>query len=183
MESVYGFFLGPFMIAWIVSFCLLSLYLGYNGAPLLFWFALLAFALVGFKAPVPLMVFLACVFVLFLFHPLRRMFSKVIMVRLQKMGFIPKVSETERAALDAGTVWIERDIFSGAPNFKKLMNKAYPKLTDEEREFLDGPTERLCQMIDDWKIWKERKIPDNIWDFLKKEKFLGIIIPKKIWRS
>jgi acyl-CoA dehydrogenase len=101
------------------------------------------------------------------------------MIQMQKMGFIPKVSQTEKAALDAGTVWIEKDFFSGAPNFQKLIRKAYPDLTDEEKMFLEGPVERLCSLLNDWQIWHEKKIPDSIWDFMKKEKFLGIIIPKK----
>jgi acyl-CoA dehydrogenase len=94
-------------------------------------------------------------------------------------GVLPSISDTERTALEAGVVWVEKDLFSGKPNFKKLKEEPYPSLTAEEKAFLDGPTEKLCKMINDWEIWQSREVPQDVWDFIKKERFLGMIIPKE----
>ncbi len=83
-------------------------------------------------------------------------------------GTLPKVSDTEEQALDAGTVGFDAELFSGTPDWDKL--RAIPPivLTPEEQAFLDGPTEELCRMIDDWQMrHTQREIPDKIWDFVK----------------
>lgn len=93
---------------------------------------------------------------------------------------LPAVSETEQAALDAGTVGWDAQLFSGTPDWDEL--KAIPpiELTDEEQAFLDGPTNDLCNMIDDWKVrHEEKEIPDNIWDFVRNNGFLGMLISKE----
>ena len=94
-------------------------------------------------------------------------------------GILPKVSDTEQQALDAGTVGFDAELFSGQPDWNKLRAIPGINLTAEERAFLDGPTEQLCQMIDDWKVrFQEKEIPDEIWDFVKKHGFLGMLISK-----
>lgn len=94
-------------------------------------------------------------------------------------GILPKVSETEQQALDAGTVGFDAELFSGQPDWNKLRAIPAIHLTDEERAFLDGPTTELCAMIDDWKVrFKEKEIPEEIWDFVKKHGFLGMLISK-----
>lgn len=164
---------------WTIAMALIFLYLGYSGVYFFIWVAFFAVVLVGFQAPVYVLVSVGAVCGFFLLRPLRRILSNFLMIQVRRLGFLPKISETERAALDAGTVWIERDIFSGAPNYKKLMHKPYPKLSDEEKHFLNETVEKLCKMTDDWKIWNEKEIPAHIWTYLKEEKFLGMIIPKK----
>jgi acyl-CoA dehydrogenase len=95
-------------------------------------------------------------------------------------GILPKVSETEQQALEAGTVGFDAELFSGQPDWQALRDIPPIQLTDEERAFLDGPTEELCRMIDDWNIrFNEKKIPDDIWDFVKKSGFLGMLISKE----
>jgi len=97
---------------------------------------------------------------------------------LKKM--MPKVSETEREALEAGTVGWDAELFSGDPDWEKLAKVAPLTLTPEERDFLDGPTEELCRMVDDWKIRHElREIPDDIWKFVAEKGFLGMLISKE----
>lgn len=94
-------------------------------------------------------------------------------------GMLPKVSDTETQALEAGTVGFDAELFSGEPDWHKL--RAIPAITlsAEERAFLDGPTEELCRMIDDWKVrFEEKQIPAEIWDFVKKHGFLGMLISK-----
>ena len=93
---------------------------------------------------------------------------------------LPKVSDTEQQALDAGTVGFDAEIFSGTPDWTKL--RAVPPiiLTPEERAFLDGPTTELCRMIDHWKIrHTDRRMPSEIWDFVKAHGFLGMLISKE----
>lgn len=98
---------------------------------------------------------------------------------IKKMGLVPKISDTERAALDAGTVWVEGELFSGRPDFKRIMDEAYPSLNAEEQAFLDGPVEELCNMVSPWQLSKEKRLPDDVWAFLRENKFLGLFIPKK----
>ncbi len=92
---------------------------------------------------------------------------------------LPSMGETEKIALDAGSVWFDGDLFSGSPDWRKLMAYDFKKLTAEEQAFIDGPTEELCAMIDDWQIAQERDLPKPVWDFIKKHKFLGMVIPKE----
>ena len=93
---------------------------------------------------------------------------------------LPKVSDTEAQALDAGTVGFDAEIFSGTPDWAKLQAIPPIQLTAEEQAFLDGPTEQLCKMIDDWQIrHANREIPEPIWDFAKSHGFLGMLISKE----
>jgi acyl-CoA dehydrogenase len=92
---------------------------------------------------------------------------------------LPKVSDTETQALEAGTVGFDADLFSGRPDWEKLRAVPGIELTAEERAFLDGPTEDLCRMIDDWQIrFAEKEIPEPVWDFVKAHGFLGMLISK-----
>jgi acyl-CoA dehydrogenase len=93
---------------------------------------------------------------------------------------LPRMSATEQEALDAGTVWWDAEIFSGRPRWKRLLKVPAPQLSDREQEFLDGPVDELCRMLDDWEICdKHRKLPDNIWDFIREHRMLGMIIPEQ----
>jgi len=104
--------------------------------------------------------------------------STPIMLLAIKFRIFPKVSDTEKAALEAGTVWMDKELFSGSPNIKRLMSQHIQSLTPDEQAFLDGPVAELCAMVDDWEIQKNKQIPDHIWTFIKDNKFLGMIIPK-----
>tara|TARA_B100001121_G_C18700285_1_gene627330 strand:- start:11361 stop:13775 length:2415 start_codon:yes stop_codon:yes gene_type:complete len=95
-----------------------------------------------------------------------------------KFKIFPKVSDTEKAALEAGSVWMDKELFSGDPNVKRLMSQKIQQLTPEELAFLHGPVAELCDMVDDWEIQKNKQIPDHVWAFIKEKKFLGMIIPK-----
>ncbi len=92
---------------------------------------------------------------------------------------LPAVSETEQAALDAGTVGLDAEIFEGKIDVAKLRATPARAFTDEEQAFLDGPTAQLCEMLDDWDIRaKRRDLPPEVWSFIKEQGFLGMIIPK-----
>src|SRR3954470_7476024 len=95
-------------------------------------------------------------------------------------GVLPAMSDTEREALEAGDVWWDADLFTGNPDWSKLLANAPATLTPEEQAFLHGPVDQLCAMLDDWKInWEWRDLPPEVWDFIKREKFFGMIIPKE----
>ncbi|MEM7397665.1 MAG: acyl-CoA dehydrogenase [Pseudomonadota bacterium] len=95
-------------------------------------------------------------------------------------GAMPAISETEREALEAGTAGWDAELFSGRPDFAKLRRVAPITLTDEERAFLDGPTEELCRKLDDWQIRHElHDIPEDIWQFVRENGFLGMLISKE----
>lgn len=93
---------------------------------------------------------------------------------------LPSMSETEKAALEAGTVWWDGELFTGGPNWDKLLAASAPRLSAEEQAFLDGPCEELCRLVDDWEITHKRAdLPPHIWDFLKTKGFFAMIIPKR----
>lgn len=114
-----------------------------------------------------------------MFKKLRRnLISKPLMKSLKKI--MPPLSKTEKEALESGTIWWEGEFFKGKPDWNKLHSVPAPKLTNEEKEFLGGPTEELCRMLDDWKIANELKdLPPDAWKFMKEKGFFGMIIPKK----
>ena len=92
---------------------------------------------------------------------------------------LPSMSSTEREALDAGTVWWDGELFTGGPNWQKLMSAKAPVLTAAEQAFLDGPCEELCGMLDDWDITHRRAdLPPDVWAFIKAKGFFAMIIPK-----
>src|SRR5688572_2864354 len=93
---------------------------------------------------------------------------------------LPSMSKTEQEALEAGNVWWDGELFTGMPDWRRLKNLPPPKLTPEEQAFLDGPTEELCRLLDDWQITHElADMPPNVWEFLKENKFFAMIIPRE----
>jgi acyl-CoA dehydrogenase len=93
---------------------------------------------------------------------------------------LPRVSDTEQQALDAGTIGFDAELFSGTPDWSRLRAVAPIRLSEEERAFLDGPTEEVCRMVDDWEVrHTEREIPERIWDYVRKHGFLGMLISKE----
>ncbi|HMB77743.1 MAG TPA: acyl-CoA dehydrogenase, partial [Kiloniellaceae bacterium] len=123
------------------------------------------------------LLLVAALALLFGLPPFRRaLLSKPLMSAVS--GLLPAMSETERVAMEAGSVWWDGDLFSGAPDWRKLLDFQPQALSERERAFLDGPVEELCRLADDWQIWQDRDVSPEIWDFLKREGFLGMIIPE-----
>ncbi|MGH7487845.1 MAG: acyl-CoA dehydrogenase family protein, partial [bacterium] len=108
----------------------------------------------------------------------RQWISKPLLDIFRKI--MPEMSETEAAALEAGTVWWDGELFSGRPDWNKLLETPVPKLADAEQRFLDNEVEELCGMLDEWKITHEwGDLPPEVWDYLKKKGFFAFIIPKR----
>ncbi len=154
------------------------LILGFTGAPLWIWTIFAGLVLYGSGAEPLCYGILVGIFVIFGVAPIRRLLITSWVMKIMK-NFLPKISPTERMALEAGDVWMESELFSGKPNFDKLMEQKYPELTAEEKAFLDGPVQKLCDMVTDWDIHQQRDIPAAAWEFVKKERFWGMIIPKE----
>jgi acyl-CoA dehydrogenase len=108
----------------------------------------------------------------------REKITKPLLAVYRKM--LPSMSDTEREALEAGSVWWDGELFSGMPDWNKLMDFPAPRLSEEEQSFIDGPCEELCRMIDDWAINHELgDMPKEVWDYIIEKKFFAMIIPKK----
>jgi len=96
------------------------------------------------------------------------------------LKLLPAMSQTEKEALEAGTVWWDGELFTGAPHWPKLLAAKPPQLSAAEQAFLDGPCEELCRTLDDWNITHERAdLSPQVWEFLKTRGFFAMIIPKK----
>lgn len=92
---------------------------------------------------------------------------------------LPPMSETERDAIEAGTVWWDGELFSGRPDWHKLLDSPRPQLTEEEQAFLDGPTEELCAMVSDWQIGQQLDLPAEAWEHITRHGFFALIIPRE----
>jgi len=173
-------------VIWFLLFVIGGLVLAYQrvslrAATLTYGIALLIYALAG-DASLGWMIALCAVLaglVLLNVDPLRiRFISRPFLRTYRRM--LPSMSQTEKDALEAGTVWWDGELFTGGPNWEKLMSATVPKLSAEEQAFIDGPCEDLCRQIDDWDITHRRAdLPPHVWDFIKSRGFFAMIIPKK----
>src|SRR5262245_34641249 len=92
---------------------------------------------------------------------------------------VPRMSATEREALEAGTGWVDGDLFSGRPDFARILREPWPQLTPEEQAFLDGPVEEVCGLVDEWELNRRREFPPRVLPFLREHGFFGLVIPKE----
>lgn len=124
-----------------------------------------------------LLVVVALVLVLAL-PPIRR--HVVSRFLLKPFGAIlPRMGETERIALEAGTVWWDGELFSGKPNWRQLFDFEPKPISEREQAFIDGPLEDLCRAIDDWQVIQQRDLPEDIWERIKKAGLFGMIVPQQ----
>jgi acyl-CoA dehydrogenase len=175
------------MLAFALGALAVFLIFGYFGLPLAWWTLaaglLLAYLSVIGSFSFAANVVLGTVFVILaavLTIPLLR--RKLITDRILAVyrRILPDMSQTEKEAIDAGTVWWDGDLFSGKPDWDKLLGIPEPRLSAEEQAFLDGPVEELCAMCDDWEITHERQdLPPQVWQFIKDKGLLGMIIPRQ----
>ncbi|MBL6750001.1 MAG: acyl-CoA dehydrogenase [Nevskia sp.] len=98
---------------------------------------------------------------------------------MKSRRMLPQISDTERLALEAGTVWIDGPIFAGKPDFGRMLAQPYGRLRPEERAFLEGPVEELCRMVDRYGIGRTRRMPDELLAFIKQSGMMGLLIPKE----
>ncbi len=103
--------------------------------------------------------------------------SRAVLSALERI--FPKLGQTEREALEAGTVGWDGELFSGAPDWQSLLDTPVRGLSAEEQAFLDGPVEELCRRLDDWQIFLDGDLPPRVWSLLREQRFFGMIIPKE----
>lgn len=127
---------------------------------------------------IALLVVLLGLVALFAVGPVRRALVTPRLLALFKR-ILPTMSETERDALEAGTTWWDAELFSGRPDWQKLLAYAPPALSAEERHFLDHDVERLCELVNDWETQQLLDLPPPAWAYMKSQGFLGMIIPKQ----
>ncbi|HSC46991.1 MAG TPA: acyl-CoA dehydrogenase [Gammaproteobacteria bacterium] len=158
--------------------------LAYFAAPLWLWTGASAAALVAdgwLCRQVPTVgwvVFLVIAIPMNLLPVRRALLTRHIFGWFRKV--LPPISETERIAIDAGNTWWDADLFTGRPDWKKLLAAPVPALSDEEQAFLDGPVEEFCKSLDDWKITHElNDLPPDAWAHIRKHRYFGMIIPKQ----
>ena len=107
----------------------------------------------------------------------RNLITKPVFTVFKKI--LPPLSDTEREAMEAGDVWWDGELFKGKPDWQKLHSFPKAQLSDDEQAFMDNQVETLLNMLDDYKIVQEqRDLPKEVWDFLKREGFFAMIIPK-----
>lgn len=123
-----------------------------------------------------IIVIVLCIVVLVV-TPLRQNIVSGLAMKLMKSA-LPSIGATEEIALQAGTTWWETDLFSGNPDWQKLLDFKVSELSGEEQEYLAGPVNELCAMLDDEAIAQSREIPPKVWEFIKEHKFLGMVISK-----
>jgi acyl-CoA dehydrogenase len=173
-------------VGWLILFAGVFLILAYQRVSLALSSAILLLLLAAYwyfgSAPLWWKIAVSLPFaVLFLFNirPLRvRAVTRPFMKKYRKL--LPNMSATEREALDAGTVWWDGELFTGGPNWQKLMSAKAPTLSAAEQAFLDGPCEELCAMLDDWDITHRRAdMPASVWSFIKAQGFFAMIIPRR----
>lgn len=180
LNESYGFLFQYPLWAVIVSLVVVATFFAFWGTPLWIWTIAGFAALWGFEAPIWLFVVYGLFALIFNIKPVRRLVvSGPLMKLLDALNFLPEISDTERTAIEAGNVWVDAELFSGKPNLKRLANESYPDLSEKEQAFLDGPVEELCSMVEDWDVFVRKGFTDEVWDFMRKHKFFGLIIPEE----
>jgi len=106
----------------------------------------------------------------------RRWLTRALMPRIARL--MPRLGDTERVALEAGSVGWDGELFSGSPDWPALFAFPARPLSDAEQAFLSGPVAELCARLHDWEITQRGDLPEEIWDFLRRERFFGLIIPE-----
>ncbi|HNL22665.1 MAG TPA: acyl-CoA dehydrogenase, partial [Rhodocyclaceae bacterium] len=126
-----------------------------------------------------LAVLAAAVVVILSLPPLRRtLVTRGVFATYRKV--LPQMSETERDALEAGTVWWEGELFRGDPDWKKLLAYPRPVLTATEQAFLDQEVNEACRLVNDWSVSHEdHDLSPEAWRYIKEKGFLGMIIPRR----
>ncbi|WP_292227271.1 acyl-CoA dehydrogenase [Brevundimonas sp.] len=174
------------MVIWICAALGVGFILTFHQARMAWWaLAVIGWILAGWglevvapQTAVILAAVAAPILLLLTFRPLRR----AILSRPAMAGFrqiMPRMSATEQAAVEAGNVWWDAELFAGKPDWRRLLSTPAPSLTAEEQRFLDVETEHLCDLANDWEttsVWQD--LSPKAWAYAKDKGFLGMIVPK-----
>lgn len=171
-------------LPWLSAFVVMGA-LAYIGAPLWVW-TLIAFAVLSFQSfmMAPLNATLTVLWVLFIIIaavlniPIFRqaLFSRYILGIVKAK--MPPISDTEREAINAGDIWWEAQLFRGRPQWHDIQSFQITKLSETEQTFVDHQVEILCHMIDTWQQSQDAAHSEQVWNYLKKERFFSMLIPR-----
>ncbi len=174
-----------FGVVWLLAFVAVPVTVAYRGmnlaaSTLLIGLALFIYARFGI-APWLWLAFLWILFGLLVVLNLTGLRREQITTRLFNIykTMVPSISDTEREALEAGTVSWDGELFTGQPNWNRLLSLPPPQLTDAEQAFIDGPVEELCRMVDDFQVNRDGDLPPEVWEFIRKQRFFAMIIPEE----
>ncbi len=180
LDQFWGVLLSPSASLLWLALGLVAVLFSYFGAYFYMWSLLVLVCLCGVAAPSVMWMVSLIILGIFNVPFLRQhLVSFPIMSLMNALKFLPKISVTERTAIEAGTVWMDAELFSGNPDLVRLSDQAYPDLSEEERAFINGPVDYVCRLVNDWNVHQRRDFSKEVWDYLKKEKFFGMIIPKE----
>lgn len=170
-------------LAVIAIIVVVAMTLAWFAAPLWLWSAAVVagLAAMSLDGNIPWTGIIIAIPVLLILNvqPLRRaLISNRLLVWFRSV--LPPLSETEKVALDAGNPWWDAELFTGRPDWNKLLEAPAARLSEEEQAFIDGPVEEFCAKLDDWKITAEDKdLPREAWEMIAKHKLFGMIIPRE----
>ena len=171
-------------ITWTLIGVVLIATPAYRRTPLWAWTAAAALFVAAVQATgagfslLPWIAFAAVAILLNVGSVRQSLLSKPLLGWFRKV--LPPMSDTEKDAIDAGTVWWDAELFTGKPNWNRLLASPAASLSDEEQAFIDGPVEEFCRLLDDWAITRElNDLPPEAWDFIRKHRLFGMIIPKE----
>jgi len=163
---------------WLLSLAIFLIF-AYKKLNYLSYFVVLSIILLPFNLSLLFWLPFWAISVLLVFPNIRqKILTPFIIFLIKNLGLLPKISQTEKIALTSGTTWVDGELFSGNPDFKKIMEMSYPKLTQEEQNFIDNEVEELCKICVDYQVQILRDLPPEVWQYLRDKKFFGMIIPK-----
>jgi len=163
---------------WLLSLAVFLIF-AYKKLNYLSYFVVLSIILLPFNLSLLFWLPFWAISVLLVFPNIRqKILTPFIIFLIRNLGLLPKISQTEKIALTSGTTWVDGELFSGNPDFKKIMEMSYPKLTQEEQNFIDNEVEELCKICVDYQVQILRDLPEEVWQYLRDKKFFGMIIPK-----
>jgi len=152
----------------------------YIGVKAVYWAVILAATIyVAFEpSSVFWMIYIPINIILLVPGIRKNLISRHLVSLINKLHLMPSISDTEKIALRAGTIWVDGEFFSGKPNFDTIFKEDYPSLSEEENTFLHAQVDTVCSMTNDWEVFRDRDLSKEVWQYLKDEKFFGMIIPK-----
>ena len=165
----------------IVILLLALLIFGFFSFPLYLWFIFIGmYSLSIFETSFIFWFAYVLLAIIFINKDIRNKYISSFLVKLiKKKNLLPKISQSEKDALEAGTNWVESNFFKAKVNFDDIENEKITILSKEEISFIQNEVNTLCSMTTDWEIFQKRDLSKEVWQYLKDNKFFGMIIPKE----
>lgn len=163
----------------LIIFIAILLVFGFFAYPLIVWYTFFGlYSFLFLDAGIVFGIFYVIFGVVFLKEDIRLKFvSGKLFNFIKKNNLMPKISKTEKEALEAGTNWVESNFFKAEVDFDAIKNEKVTSLTKAEQDFIDNEVNTLCEMTTDWEIFQDRDLRPDVWQYIKDNKFLGMIIP------